>query len=140
MGWIGPASKNGAKMAAKYGPFVLQAWKVAGPKVKEYSAAKSDELAQRAKAFQDAESRVDGSVLRVPHQGRPVFVVLTGEEPVASYPVVEEPLDALIDRVDLSRRVTPQQRRERQLRSRAAAVRRRAAARGRDVTRRRPPY
>jgi hypothetical protein len=139
MSWMGPAAKSSAKLAVKYGPHALKAWEVAGPKIKETGRAKLDEATARRKAFEDADSRVEGAVLRVPHHGSPVFVVFTRDEPVESYPPVEEPLADVVARVDLARRVTPAERRERMLRVRAAKVqakarekaRRRARGRGR---------
>ena len=119
MGWVGPASKSGAKLAVKYGPHAMKAWDLFGDKVKESARQKLDEVSARNLAFKDAESRVSGSVLRVAQKGVPVFVVFAGEEPVAAYPETDQPLPSLIDRVDLSRRITPAQRRERQLRARA---------------------
>jgi hypothetical protein len=119
MGWVGPASKRGATLAVKYGPHAMKAWDLFGDKVKEGARQKLDEMAARNLAFKDAESRVSGSVLRVAQKGVPVFVVFAGEEPVAAYPETDQPLSSLVDRVDLSRRITPAQRRERQLRARA---------------------
>ena len=119
MGWVGPASKRGATLAVKYGPHAMKAWDLFGDKVKEVSRNKLDEVSARNLAFKDAEGRVEGSVLRVAQKGVPVFVVFAGEEPVAAYPETDQPLSSLIDRVDLSRRITPAQRRERQLRARA---------------------
>jgi hypothetical protein len=119
MGWVGPASKQGAKMAVKYGPHAMKAWDLFGDKVKEASRNKLDEVSARNVAFKDADGRVEGSVLRVAQKGVPVFVVFAGEEPVAAYPETDQPLASLIDKVDLSRRITPAQRRERQLRARA---------------------
>lgn len=119
MGWVGPASKRGATMAVKYGPHAMKAWDLFGDKVKEGARHKLDEMAARNLAFKDAEGRVEGSVLRVAQKGVPVFVVFAGEEPVAAYPETDQPLASLVDRVDLARRITPAQRRERQLRARA---------------------
>ena len=119
MGWVGPASKQGAKMAVKYGPHAMKAWDLFGDKVKEASRNKLDEVSARNVAFKDADGRVEGSVLRAAQKGVPVFVVFAGEEPVAAYPETDQPLASLIDKVDLSRRITPAQRRERQLRARA---------------------
>ena len=119
MGWVGPASKRGATLAVKYGPHAMKAWDLFGDKVKEGARHKLDEMAARNLAFKDAEGRVDGSVLRVAQKGVPVFVVFAGEEPVAAYPESDQPLASLVDRVDLARRITPAQRRERQLRARA---------------------
>lgn len=131
MSWIGPASKQGLKLAAKYGPHVKAAWDIGGDKVKEVTRNKTEEIANRNKAFKDAESRVDGSVLSVTHKGRPVFVVLAGDEAVEAYPETGEPLTALIDKVDLAKRVTPAERRERLVRTRVSRAGGRAVERGR---------
>jgi hypothetical protein len=120
MGWVGPASKQGAKLAVKYGPHAMKAWDLFGDKAKELARQRLDEINARNLAFKDADGRVDGSVLRVSQKGVPVFVVFAGEEPVAAYPETDgQPLASLIDHVDLARRITPAQRRERQLRARA---------------------
>ena len=107
----------------------MKAWDLFGDKVKEASRNKLDEVSARNLAFKDAESRVEGSVLRVAQKGVPAFVVFAGDEPVAAYPETDQPLLSLIDRVDLSRRITPTQRRERQLRARALRAGGRAARR-----------
>ncbi|MGZ5417752.1 MAG: hypothetical protein ACXWDI_11275 [Nocardioides sp.] len=116
---MGPASKRGATLAVKYGPHVMKAWDIFGDKAKDIVRSKIDEVGVRNAAFKDAEARVNGSVLRVPQKGQPVFVVFAGDEPVAAYPETDQPLESLIDRIDLTRRITPAQRRERQLRARA---------------------
>ena len=132
MSWVGPASKRGATLAVKYGPHAMKAWDLFGDKLKEASRNKLDEVSARNLAFKDAEGRVDGSVLRVAQKGVPVFVVFAGEDPVAAYPETDQPLAALIDRVDLARRITPAQRRERQLRARALRA-------GKGVAQKAPP-
>ena len=119
MGWVGPASKRGATLAVKYGPHAMKAWDLFGDKVKEASRNKLDEISARNLAFKDADARVAGSVLRVPQKGAAIFVVFAGDEPVATYPETDQPLESLLDKVDVTRRITPAQRRERQLRSRA---------------------
>lgn len=118
MGWATKAGKSAAKYGVKYGPHAVALWKVAGSHVEAAARAKVDELASRRTAFDHAGSVADGSVLRVVDRGAAVFVVLAGDEPVASYPAVERDLPALLDKADLSRRVTPQEHREQALRNR----------------------
>jgi hypothetical protein len=119
MSWMGPVAKNAVKYGAKYGPHAKVAWEVGGKHVQAAARAKLDELAWRRKAFDHAGVTADGSVLRVVHDGDPVFVVFAGDEPVASYPRVEAALPDLVRRADLSKRVTPEEFRQRQLRARA---------------------
>lgn len=118
MSWIGPVAKNTAKYGAKYGPHVKVAWEVGGKHLQAAARAKLDELSLRRKAFDHAGVIQSGSVLRVPHRGEPVFVVFADEEPVASYPPVEQPLGDVVRRADLSKRRTAEEFREQQLRAR----------------------
>lgn len=137
MSWLKPTAKKaagyGAKYGAKYGPHAVVVWNIAGDHVQAAARAKAAEIAERRKAFQEADSVVDGSVLRVVDHGTVTFVVFSGEEPVASYPDSTKPLDELIAHADLARRMTPAQRRERRATNRArraaGSVRRRRRAR-----------
>ena len=113
MSWMRPAAKKAATYGAKYGPHAVVIWNVAGEHVQAAARAKASEIAERRKAFQEADSVVDGSVLRVVDHGTTTFVVLSGESPVASYPGAAKPLGDLIAHADLAKRVTPEQWRER---------------------------
>ena len=118
MGWASTAGRTAARYGVRYGPHVVAAWKIAGPKVEAAARSKLDEVGARRTAFDHADSVADGSVLRVVDRGRGVFVVLSGHEPLAAYPEVERPLADLLDRADLGKRVTPAEHRQRQLRAR----------------------
>lgn len=133
MSWIGPMAKKTAKYGAKYGPHAKVAWEVGGKHVQAAARAKLDELALRRKAFDQADATRDGSVLRVVDQGEPVFVVFSGDEPIGSYPPVQQPLDDLVKSANLAKRRTPEQLREQQVRARV----RRAGTKARDLTRKR---
>jgi hypothetical protein len=121
--WIPPVSKNvvklGVKYGVKYGPQAKIAWDVAGKQVQSAAKTHADNVASRRKAFAEAETVVDGSVLRLAREGRPVWVVYSGEQPHSSYPLVPVELSVLVSRADLSKRQTPLQHREAQLRARA---------------------
>jgi hypothetical protein len=119
MGWITRATKNAAKYGVKYGPHAKVAWEVGGKHLQAAARVKLDELALRRKAFDEADGTLDGSVLRVVEQGDPVFVVFSGDEPVAAYPPVERPLADVVRRADLAKRVTVVEYREQRLRARA---------------------
>jgi hypothetical protein len=118
MGWATSAGKTAAKYGVRYGPHAVAAWKIAGPRVEAAARAKIDEVGARRTAFDHADSVAGGSVLRVVERGSGVFVVFSGEEPVASYPEVERSLPDLVARADLAKRVTPEEHRRRQLRAR----------------------
>ena len=118
MGWARTASKTAARYGVRYGPHVVAAWKIAGPKVEAAARSKLDEAGARRTAFDHADSVADGSVLRVVERGHGGVVVLSGDAPLAAYPVVERPLADLLDRADLGKRVTPAEHRQRQLRAR----------------------
>jgi len=118
MSWIGPTAKNVAKYGAKYGPHAKVAWELGGKHVKSAVRDMLEEMAVRRKAFDHAGSTRDGTVLRVVSHGAPVYVVFSGEEPVASYPEEDAPLDQLVAKADLSKRVTPAEFHEKQVRAR----------------------
>ena len=119
MSWIKPVAKNAAKYGAKYGPHAKVAWEAGGKHLQAAARAKLDEMSLKRKAFDQASGTTDGSVLRVVRNGQPVFVVFSGDEPVASYPTVEEPLQDVLERADLSQRKSPDEYREQRLRARA---------------------
>lgn len=118
MSWAKVAGKTAAKYGVRYGPHAVAVWKVAGSHVETAARHKMDEVSARRTAFDHAGSVSGGSVLRVVDKGAAVFVVFSVDEPIASYPETERPLTDLVERADLSRRVTPSERREKRLRSR----------------------
>lgn len=132
MSWMKPTARKAATYGAKYGPHAVMIWNVAGDHVQAAARAKASEIAERRKAFHEADSVVDGSVLRVVDHGTTTFVVFSGDQPVASYPDSTKPLTDLIAHADLAKRVTPGQRRERSAVTRA----RRAAGKARPRRRR----
>lgn len=119
MSWLKPVAKKTATYGAKYGPHAVVVWNIAGEHVQAAARSKASEIAERRKAFQEADSVVDGSVLRVVDHGTVRFVVFSGDEPVSAYPEPDKPLEELIAHADLAKRVTPAQRRARSASSRA---------------------
>ncbi len=125
MSWVGPTSKRAARTAAKYGPHAVVVWNVAGEHIQAAAKAKAAEIAERRKAFEQADSTAQGSVLKVVHNGTKVFLVFAGDEPVSAYPAVPASLEELVSHADLDKRVTPEQHRERSARARARRASRR---------------
>lgn len=125
-----------AKLAAKYGPHIAAAVKVAGPTVKESVEVQRRRLAHRNAAFDKAETVTEGSVLRQRDGDEVVFVVFSGDQPVAVYPEVAAPIAELVRTADLSKRLTPEEFDAAKVRARAGRAVRRAANRARPSRRR----
>lgn len=126
------ASSNAAKaakLAAKYGPHVAAAVKMAGPAVKESVETQRKRLESRHSAYDKAGTLADGSVLRQRDGDDVVWVVFTGDEPVAVYPQAATPIAELVRSADLSKRVTPAEHEAAKVRSRAGQAARNAAGR-----------
>lgn len=98
------------KVGAKYGPQIWVASKALREPAKEAAQKMlASEKARRA-AFEHARSLSDGSVLKVPQTGETLWVVFSGDTAVTVYPATDVPLNALVDRVDLTRRVRPDEK------------------------------
>lgn len=130
MSWIGPVAKRGAKYGVKYGPQAKILWDKGGKHVQAAVRSKAEEASARRTAFQKAETVVDGSVLKQIDDGRPVWVVYAGDEPVDAFPKPSVPLATLVDHADLSARVTPEVHRAQQLGERARRVQKRLSRHG----------
>lgn len=99
------------KWGVKYGPHVV----VLAQQAKDpaMAAAKKTMDRQRARrlAVEHAATVREGTVLKAfdPRQGsdEPVWVVFSGEEPIAAHPATTTPLADLVARSDLSMRKSP---------------------------------
>lgn len=125
MNWIGPAAKNGARLAVKYGPQAKIAWDKAGKPAAEVAAKKAQAQLLRRKAFAKAATVVDGSVLKQLHGGEPVYVVLSRGEPVEAFPSVDIALNTLIKDADLTAAVSSQEFEAKRVKTRIEHARRR---------------
>jgi hypothetical protein len=120
----------------KYVPAAKEAFDAVKEPVGNAVKGQNDRIRAQRAAYLEAETLLEGSVLKIMKQGHPRWVVYSGDEPIAVYPSAEsDDLEKLVARADLSRRETPKQRRERQVRARARA----AAARVPRPARRRGP-
>ncbi|MBA3619910.1 MAG: hypothetical protein H0W56_10040 [Acidothermales bacterium] len=84
MSWLRPVAKN----ALKYGPHAQQVWKHAGRPAREAAQKAVADWSSRRTALEHADTVIDGSLLSVMHEGRRVWVVFSGDDPIASYPAV----------------------------------------------------
>lgn len=124
MSWIGPAAKNGARLAIKYGPQAKIAWDKAGRPAADAAAKKAQSQLQRRKAFAKAALVVDGAVLKQMHEGEPVYVVLSAGDPVEAFPSVDIGLTALVRNADRRGVVTSKEFEAKRLKGRIDRARR----------------
>jgi hypothetical protein len=124
MSWIGPAAKNGARLAVKYGPQAKIAWDKAGRPAADAAAKKAQSQLQRRKAFAKAALVVNGAVLKQMHEGEPVYVVLSEGDPVEAFPSVDIGLTALVRNADRRGIVTSKEFEAKRLKGRIERARR----------------
>ena len=101
------------KWSVKYGPHVV----VIAQQAKEPAMAAAQKALdrQRAKrrAVEHAATVVDGTVLKTfdpnADHGEPVWVVFSGDEPIAAHPATTTLLAELIAKSDLSMRLRPEE-------------------------------
>ena len=79
----------------------------AGPVVVQQAKALAAKGRWRQLAIVHADTVVDGSFARVPIAGEQLWVVWSGDEPVAAYPVYDGDLAEAVSKVDLTRRRKP---------------------------------
>ncbi|MBO3128690.1 hypothetical protein [Dermatophilus congolensis] len=60
-------------------------------------------------AYEHAAGLVNGSVLLTFDGDTRVYVVFSGDRPVATHPAVPTPIDRLLENYDITRRLTPEQ-------------------------------
>ena len=107
---LGPIIKvagQTAKVAVKYGPQAKIAWDHGGKSGVAAAAKRAASLNARRRALKHAAGLVDGSVLKVAPEGRTVYVVFTGERPVAAYPKQDLPIITVLEHADLTKRILP---------------------------------
>mgnify|MGYP000845447525 FL=1 len=102
------AAGQGAKLAIKYGPQAKIVWDKGGKQAAAAATKRALSLNNGRKAFAHARGVVDGSVLKIAPQGSTVYVVFTGDLPIAAYPSQELPFPILLQHADLARRVRPE--------------------------------
>jgi hypothetical protein len=112
--------------AAKYAPAAKTAFEAVKEPVSGVVNGRRDRMLARRDAYREAATVVDGAVLLILTRGQPRWVVYSGDRAISVHPSTEaDDLERLTQYADLSKRETPEQRRERLLQARI----RRAAAR-----------
>ncbi len=105
---VAAAAAAGAKLAVKYGPQAKIVWDKGGKQAASAAAKRAMTMSSRRKALAHAATVKDGSILKVAPQGSVLYVVFTGDVPIASYPQSELPLPALLAHADLDKRERPE--------------------------------
>jgi hypothetical protein len=107
----GKAVGNLVKWGVKYGPHVVVLAQQAKEPAMKAAQTALDRQKARRRAIEHAATVREGSVLktfdpRAAH-GEAVWVVFTGDEPIAAHPATQTPMSELIANSDLSTRVRP---------------------------------
>lgn len=115
----------------KYGPQAAILWKYAAGPVTAAAQRTFAVQANRRTALKHADTVNEGAILLVMDQGESHWVVFSGGKPVAAYPSSAKPLDQLIADANLSKKMTPDQFRSRQV---EASRRQKAIGAARQIT------
>lgn len=103
----GRLAKTVLRYGVKYGPLVFEAVKHGREPAQRALRRVLDRQASRGRAHRHAVTLLDGSVLQVFRDGEPIWIAFSGDVPVAAYPTIDVPMEALLEYADLSRRVPP---------------------------------
>ena len=99
---------TGVKQGVKYSPAIAVAVREARGPVTEFAKGRVESSRQKRLALAKATSLKDGSMLSLVHGEQQVWVVFSGDQPVAQHPDTGVPLDVLVEHVDLSKRRPPE--------------------------------
>jgi hypothetical protein len=101
--------KNVVKYGVRYGPVAFEAVKHGREPAQQALQSAMARRTARKTAAEHAGTVRDGSLLKVLHEGRPVWFVFSGDEIVATYPQVPVPTyGTLLKHADLANRIRPE--------------------------------
>jgi hypothetical protein len=107
----GKAVGNLVKWGVKYGPHVVVLAQQAKEPVMKAAQTALDRQKAKRRAVEHAATVRDGMVLKTfdprADHGEPVWVVFSGDDPIAAHPASATPLAELVAKSDLSTRVRP---------------------------------
>ncbi|MBM7787160.1 GNAT family N-acetyltransferase [Tenggerimyces flavus] len=102
----GRLAKTVISYGVKYGPLLYEAVKHGREPAQRALQKAFARQVDRRKALQHAGTVVGGAILRVFHNGEPIWVVFSADIPITTYPPVEAPLGTVLQHADLSQRIT----------------------------------
>ncbi len=117
-GRMARTAARSAKLAVKYGPQAKIAWDKGGKQATQAAAKRALTLNARRKALAHAAGVVGGSILKIAPTGSTVYVVFSGEQPIATYPPQDTPYPVLLAHADYDKRIRPEDVRRRPARQR----------------------
>lgn len=101
---VGKVAQKSAKLVVLYGPQAKIMWDRGGKQVVTAASKQAKTMNLRRKAFAHAAGLIDGSVLKIAPTGTTMYVVFSGDEPLATYPAQQLPYAVLLEHADLSKR------------------------------------
>lgn len=101
---------TGAMLAARYGPQAKIAWDNGGRKAATTAVRRAKSVTARRKALAQAATVTAGTVLKVAPGGHTMYVVFSGEQPIAVHPPTDEPMEVVLAHADLAKRVPAEPR------------------------------
>ncbi len=101
----GRLAKTVVSYGVKYGPLLYEAVKHGREPAQRALQKAFARQVDRRKALQHAGTVIEGAILRVFHDGEPVWVVFSAETPITTYPPVEAPLATVLQHADLGQRI-----------------------------------
>jgi len=105
----GRLARNVIKYGVRYGPVAFEAVKHGREPAQHAVQAALARRTARKTAIEHAGTLREGSLLKVVHEGRPLWFVFSGDEIVATYPQVPvASYGDLLRHADLANRVRPQ--------------------------------
>jgi hypothetical protein len=102
---VAKAAKQGAKLVVLYGPQAKILWDKGGKQATAAALKRAQTFSLRRKALAHGVGLVDGSVLKIAPAGTTMYVVFSGDQPIATYPPQQLPYAVLLEHADLSKRI-----------------------------------
>jgi hypothetical protein len=121
MGKMTKAATQSARLAVRYGPQAKILWDHGGKQATRAASKRAMTLNARRRALAHASGVVDGSILKIAPRGLTLYVVFTGDQPIAAYPPQEESLTVLLEHADLDLRIRPSEVKRRTKRAKPAS-------------------
>jgi hypothetical protein len=118
--------RNALKYGVKYGPLAYEAFKHGKEPAQQAVQQAMARRSARKTAIEHADTLRNGTVLKVMHEGRPIWFVFSDDEIIATYPQVPmAQYGDLLRHTDLANRVKPQDMRPPAKPNPASLIRRR---------------
>jgi hypothetical protein len=104
----GKAVTGLVKLGVKYGPAAYQAVRLGREPAQDAAKKAFQQLSSRRQALAHASTLLDGSIYKAFADDQQVWVVFSGEQPIATHPNTTVPLPELLAHADLAKRIRPE--------------------------------